>query len=62
MPQVLFSVTTDYMHATAEGCVRVVAVLHNSNMMVKRYHQQNQILPKGGVLFTGSSLMEMFSD
>lgn len=28
--------------------------------MVKRYHQQNQILPKGGVLFTGSSLMEMF--
>jgi len=28
--------------------------------MVKRYHQQNQLLPKGGVLFAGSSLMEMF--
>ena len=28
MPQVPFSVTTDYMHATAEGCVRVVAVPH----------------------------------
>ena len=28
MPQVPFSVTTDYMHATAEGCVHVVAVLH----------------------------------
>ena len=28
--------------------------------MVKRYHEQNQLLPKGGVLFAGSSLMEMF--
>ena len=28
MPQVPFSVTTDYTHATAEGCVRVVAVPH----------------------------------
>ena len=28
MPQVPFSVTTDYMHVTAEGCVRVVAVPH----------------------------------
>ena len=28
MPQVSFSVTTDYMHATAEGCVRVVDVPH----------------------------------
>ena len=37
MPQVQFSVTTDYMHATAEGCVRVVAVLHNSNMMEVAY-------------------------
>lgn len=27
--------------------------------MVKRYHEQNLLLPKGGVLFTGSSLMEM---
>ena len=28
--------------------------------MVKRYHQQNLQLPKGGTLFAGSSLMEMF--
>ena len=28
MPQVPFNVTTDYMHATAGGCVRVVAVPH----------------------------------
>ena len=28
--------------------------------MVKEYHRQNQLLPGGGIVFTGSSLMEMF--
>jgi len=39
MPQVPFSVTTDYMHATAEGCVRVVAVPHSSIMMEVAYDE-----------------------
>ena len=28
--------------------------------LVRRYHEQNQTAVKGGVVFAGSSLMEMF--
>ena len=28
--------------------------------LVKRYHQENMSVPKGGIVFVGSSLMEMF--
>ena len=28
--------------------------------LVKKYHAENKTLPKGGIVFTGSSLMEMF--